>query len=79
MKRARNEARRMCVECRTRPARYRYRGHVRRDRSHVLCFQCYRAVRDSQRLAQPRTFPIRGLSGSANEAIPADRTGTGGD
>lgn len=76
MKHARNDAKRMCVNCNTRPARYRYHGHVRRDRTHVLCFQCYRAVRDSQRLAHPKTFPLRGSPAPRAVGEPAGRTGT---
>lgn len=79
MKHARNEAKRMCVGCNSRPARFRYHGHVKSDRTHVLCFQCYRAVRDSQRLAQPRTFPIRSTAGRAPDPSQPDRTGTSGD
>ena len=61
MKRARrNLERRLCASCGARPALYRYHGHVKHDRTHVLCFQCYRAVRDSQRLAHPPTFELRG-------------------
>lgn len=81
MKHARNDEKRMCVGCNSRPARYRYHGHVRRDRSHVLCFQCYRAIRDSTRLAQPKTFPLRGHAAApaaADKALIEERTGTSG-
>ena len=60
MKRTRHAERRLCAGCGARTALYRYHGHVRHDRTHVLCFQCYRAVRDSQRLVHPRTFPFSG-------------------
>jgi hypothetical protein len=77
MKHARNDAKRMCVNCNSRPARYRYHGHVRRDRTHVLCFQCYRAVRDSQRLAHPKTFHLGGKpSSTAGPPRGTGRTGT---
>jgi hypothetical protein len=39
-----------CVDCGVRAARFRYRGEVRADRDHNLCFQCFRAERDRQRL-----------------------------
>ncbi len=31
-----------CAECEQRKARFRYRGRVRADRDHQLCFECYR-------------------------------------
>jgi hypothetical protein len=76
MKHERHERKHLCVKCGVRPARYRYHGQVKADRSHVLCFQCYRAVRDSQRLAHPRTFGLRGRSTVGVESDPPDRTGT---
>ena len=75
MKHERHEQRHMCAGCGVRPARYRYHGQVKSDRSHVLCFQCYRAVRDSQRLAHPRTFQLRGRPVAAGHDAPG-RTGT---
>ena len=38
-----------CQICRERKARFRYRGVVRADRDHTLCFECYRSQRDRQR------------------------------
>ena len=32
----------LCVGCQERKARFRYRGEVRADRDHTLCFECYR-------------------------------------
>jgi hypothetical protein len=32
----------LCAACRERKARFRYRGEVRADRDHTLCFECYR-------------------------------------
>jgi hypothetical protein len=32
----------LCAACRARKARFRYRGEVRADRDHTLCFECYR-------------------------------------
>jgi hypothetical protein len=32
----------LCAGCRERKARFRYRGQVRADRDHTLCFECYR-------------------------------------
>ena len=39
-----------CADCQLRPARFRYRGEVRADRDHNLCFQCFRAERNRLRL-----------------------------
>jgi len=36
--------RRQCLECGDRPARFLYRGVVKADADHTLCFQCYRAM-----------------------------------
>jgi hypothetical protein len=32
----------LCAVCQQRKARFRYRGEVRADRDHTLCFKCYR-------------------------------------
>lgn len=32
----------LCAACEQRKARFRYRGRVRADRDHTLCFECYR-------------------------------------
>lgn len=34
---------RLCVGCQGRKARFRYRGAVRADRDHTLCFECFRS------------------------------------
>jgi hypothetical protein len=33
-----------CRLCEAHPARFRYRGEVRADRDHELCFRCFRAT-----------------------------------
>ena len=48
------QVRRLCQACHERRARFRYRGEVRADRDHTLCFECYRAERNRQRLAGPQ-------------------------
>jgi hypothetical protein len=42
-------AQRACHICHDRKARFRYRGEVRADRQHVLCFACFRSERDRRR------------------------------
>lgn len=32
----------LCAACQERKARFKYRGEVRADRDHTLCFECYR-------------------------------------
>jgi hypothetical protein len=41
--------RRLCQACQDRKARFAYRGRVKADRDHTLCFECYRAERDRRR------------------------------
>jgi hypothetical protein len=41
--------RKSCRSCRERRARYRYRGRVRADRHHTLCFECFRRERERLR------------------------------
>ena len=51
-----------CQRCRERKARFQYRGVVRADRDHTLCFECFRSERDRQRasrLASGGVTPLR--------------------
>jgi hypothetical protein len=47
--RTRRLERHVCCGCRQHPARFRFRGEVRADRDHNLCFRCYRAEVNRQR------------------------------
>ena len=52
----------LCQRCHERKARFQYRGVVRADRDHTLCFECFRSERDRQRasrLASVATKPLR--------------------
>ena len=52
----------LCQRCHERKARFQYRGVVRADRDHTLCFECFRSERDRQRgsrLASVATTPLR--------------------
>lgn len=51
------EFRRRCESCRARKARFRYRGVVKADRDHTLCFECFRAQRDRLRARLLATIP----------------------
>ena len=63
--------RKLCNRCRERKARFLYRGRVKADRDHTLCFECFRAERDHRRaqmLAEvSRPLPLR----SPFDAAPA--------
>ncbi len=39
----------ICECCHARKARFQYRGIVRADRHHTLCFECYRSEHDRRR------------------------------
>ncbi len=71
--------RRNCHVCRDRKARFRFRGEVRADRDHVLCFACFRAERNRQtarRLAEdgaPRS-PFAGIAAALTARQIAHRS-----
>jgi hypothetical protein len=48
-RRVRQLPRHTCRGCEAHPARFRYRGEVRADRDHELCFRCFRTVIDQLR------------------------------
>ena len=51
----------LCAACRERKARFLYRGEVRADRDHTLCFECYRAEINrarARRFREPATLPV---------------------
>jgi len=64
-RRADRADRRLCADCRARKAKYRYRGHVRADRQHVLCFRCFRAARERMRALELGRLPFEGPDLSA--------------
>ena len=43
----------LCVACRGRRALFRYRGVVKADADHTLCFRCFRALKNSLRSRNP--------------------------
>jgi len=45
---------RLCSECGKRPARFRYRGRVKRDSDHDLCMQCFREAEEANKQNQER-------------------------
>ncbi len=51
------ENRRACEACRERKARFQYRGAVKADRDHTLCFECFRRERERQRARQLANVP----------------------
>ena len=51
----------LCEACRERKARFQYRGVVKADRAHTLCFACFRSERDRVR--------ARGLAAGAGDGM----------
>jgi hypothetical protein len=49
----------LCVACLERRARFRYRGVVKADADHTLCFRCYRALKNSLRFGNRWMVPVR--------------------
>ena len=43
------DARRLCETCQERKARFLFRGVVKANRDHTLCFECFRSERDRRR------------------------------
>ena len=66
--------RRLCRSCAERKALFRYRGVVKADRDHTLCFECYRAERDRRRAQRLTELPAAQLPHR-----PAPRSLTGHD
>ena len=71
---------RTCQGCGARRARFRYRGVVKADRDHTLCFECFRAERNRGRahllasIMSPRplkaAFGESSLEGSSCHDMP---------
>lgn len=49
MKNSSKRSRKLCVSCQQRRSLFRFRGVVKRDDDHTLCFRCFRSLRDSVR------------------------------
>jgi hypothetical protein len=64
MRRRHRESRHVCAGCRVQRARFQYRGHVRADRDHTLCFRCFRAEVERQRARRLVSGPF-GPGGTA--------------
>ena len=74
-------ARKHCVSCEARKALFRYRGEVRADRDHTLCFECYRAEMNrarSRRLGEgrrgdafvPRVQRVQAAAAAGRPSLP---------
>jgi hypothetical protein len=48
-RRASRSIRHLCAGCRVQRAMFRFRGVVRADCDHMLCFRCFRSERERQR------------------------------
>ncbi len=66
--------RHLCAQCRARAAKYRYHGHVRADRQHVLCFQCFRSARERMRAFELKgTVPLFSSAREKGDCPPFNR------
>ena len=67
------DVRKACQSCRDRKARFQYRGRVRADRHHTLCFECFRSERDRQRARRlarvPSAPPLPALPGDPRRPL----------
>lgn len=61
--------RHVCRGCYQHPARFRYRGEVRADRDHTLCFRCYRAEWNRQRAHEFRVDVFRLKAEATGEGV----------
>jgi hypothetical protein len=52
MNRILRKQRKTCLDCQQRQARFRYRGKIKWDKDHSLCFACFRTVRDQVQAQQ---------------------------
>lgn len=65
----------LCAGCQERKARFRYRGEVRADPDHTLCFECFRGEINrsrARRLADAAT-PLRTRSPFGHQAAVSGR------
>ncbi len=53
------EPKHLCQRCRDRKARFRYRGVVRADPDHTLCFECYRSEQNQARARKLARWGVR--------------------
>jgi hypothetical protein len=58
----RRDLRKLCQSCRRRKARFAYRGRVKADPDHTLCFECYRQECQRRRAIQLAQRPARHVS-----------------
>jgi hypothetical protein len=71
--------RRTCQRCQERKARFQYRGRVRADRDHTLCFECFRSERNRQRaqrlagVSTPAPLSSSGIVPGSSPASLSDR------
>jgi hypothetical protein len=62
---------RLCQACGQRRARFAYRGTVKADRAHTLCFECFRAARNRLRA---RAMAVLRLAQDALSSSKGGRT-----
>jgi hypothetical protein len=52
-----SQSKHQCQSCQERKARFRFRGVVKADRDHTLCFECFRSARDRRRAQALKNIP----------------------
>src|SRR5262245_43519479 len=65
-----------CERCHGRKARFRYRGAVRADHCHTLCFECYRSELNRVRAKRAADECPTTLSNRFENQEPLSLTGT---
>ena len=46
------DQKKLCLECGTHRALFRFRNKVKRDKNHTLCFRCFHSLSDSYRASR---------------------------
>ena len=64
--------RKLCQSCRDRKARFAFRGRVKADRDHTLCFECYRGERERRRALALARLPSPGLAAKRATLTPSE-------
>jgi hypothetical protein len=60
---------RLCIRCQEHPAKFRFRGRVKRDKDHTLCPRCHRSLADrchAQRVATERPTRVFAYESTAS-------------
>ena len=59
----------LCIGCQEHPAKFRFRGRVKRDKDHTLCPRCHRSLADrchAQRVGRERPARVFAYESTAS-------------